>query len=114
MIQGIIVSVNSVYVPQYDVDNGLRGITSMIVLLVFLALTTANWQIVITWNFNSNVLSGTEDCEDQCGDYGFRVRYKDGAIMNMSVGNILFKKRQSNLAILPVWPIKNAHGLWFH
>ena len=98
LVQGIIISVVSVYAPQYAVDDSQLYFPYDSLISVIRKLSEKE-MIFLSGNFNGHEIN-SEDFEDQHVSYSYGVSSKEGekilgffAPTDTTIGNPLFKVR---------------------
>ena len=112
LVQRIIISVISFYVPQCGLDDIQKYMFHDSVINIVRTLRGKEI-FVIAVDFNGHSGHNAKDFKDHHGGYGYGVSIKKGArilefcaAMNIRVGNKLFKERSSHIVTYEHGPPK--------
>ena len=97
LVQGIIISVISIYIPQCGLDNSQKDYFYNSLINAFRKFGEKQI-LVILRGVNAHVGRNLEGYEDKYGGYDYGVRNKEvkGIVEFFLQGNTLFKKRASH------------------
>ena len=104
LVQGIIISEISVYVPWYALDDSQKD--DFYDILINFVRKLGEKEVLVIGDFNGQIGSNPENFEEQHGGYGYGVRNKEGERILEFCAGILFLRRGSHLITFESGPSK--------